>query len=306
MDNFNVFLLFPVHDMENTIKNEADYKDYMNTIGHLIDRADCEKGATLYYQGSNKDACIEQLSDINEMGSFYLENPELVINMLLANAEDWEEDPKHDDCFYGVWETENYNHKTEFPNVIKEIGEFVLREEGKCLLLNIHSGFNATHTTIHIIKDSQIPVPHQKLPALIPVRYATNFKDLENWFEFNREQRVLNITDERHNEKSPKYIKGRSPRLYDFRKENKNNQEIVQNLLNMAITDQRVRERESKDLMNYDKNKERYIWFEFENSSNQYHAYHLAIPLTHERDIKAEKNIPQRVLDIIKLRDKVK
>ncbi len=304
MDNFNVFLLFPVDDMENTIRNEVDYQNYVNTIGHLIDRADCEKGATLYYQGSNKDACIDQLSIITEMGSFYLENPELVINMLLTNAEDWEEEPKHHDCFYGVWETENYNHKTEFPNAIKEIGEFVLREEGKCLLLNIHSSFNAKQPTIRLIKDSQTPIPHQELPTLIAVKYAINFKDLENWFQFNREQRVLNITDERHNEKSPKYIRGKSPRLYDFRHTEQRG--IVQKLLNTAVTDQRSKERESKDLMNYDENQQRYIWFEFENASNQYHAYHLAVPRTHERDTKAEKTIPSRVLDILKLRNEVR
>ena len=40
--------------------------------------------------------------------------------------------------------------------------------------------------------------------------------------------------------------------------------------------------------------KKRYIWFENENTNNQYHAYHLAKPNSHEKDEKAVARIPSR------------
>ena len=300
MDNFNIFLLFPVDSIENAINCEEDYQAYMDAMCLVIDRADCEKGAKLYYQGSNKDNCIDQLTIINDC-DFYLQNPELIINILLENAEDWEEYPKNsNDCVYRIWDIESDTTISLFPASIKEVGEYILREQHKCLLVNIDNCFSFNRPFIPLFKDSRNIVSHQPLRQFVHIEYVANFTDIEKWFEYNRQQRQLNITDQRHNEQSPNYIRGKSPILYDFR--HSEQQQVVRNLLNTAITDQRSRERESKDLMNYDHTKERYIWFEYQNASNEFHAYHLAKPRTHERDENAEKNIPKRVLDILKVR----
>jgi hypothetical protein len=142
------------------------------------------------------------------------------------------------------------------------------------------------------------------LPQFTQIQYVFNFDELENWFNKNISKRVLNTTDPRHQEKSPQYVKGKSPLLHDLR--NEDNQKYIALLLDSAITDQRSEERTNKDLINFDAQKNRYIWFEAEGVNNQYHAYHLTKPQSHEIDTSAELNIPDRIKDILEYRLKNK
>jgi hypothetical protein len=90
--------------------------------------------------------------------------------------------------------------------------------------------------------------------------------------------------------------------LYDLSR-NEEAAHYVQNLLNDAFGDQNA-EQHSKDLMNFDAQKDRYIWFEYENDNpqNLYHAYHLAIPKTHDEEKNAIERMPKRAKRFIDLK----
>ena len=136
-------------------------------------------------------------------------------------------------------------------------------------------------------------------PTFVHIPYVHDFYSLENWLYQNTQKRNLNTTDFRHQEKSPDYIKGKSPLLYDLK--NKENHNLLQSLLDDAVGDAQ----EKNILINFDNEKKCYIRFEYEgdNPQNQYHAYHLVKPITHKRDLIAEKLIPSRIIDILEYRN---
>jgi hypothetical protein len=291
MDNFKVFVHFPTEKIEESIDSEEDYAQYFERIMFLLDRADCEKGVKLYYQGSNKDAFVEHLSDISYVYGYNILSPDTATNILLQYANDWEDSPSKniDDSnnVYRIWDFDNETLISEFSNTLKEVLEHIDLNNDKVLLINIENSISANHSFVVVLKYCRNLA---ELPKLAHIHFVKDFTNLDLWFKNNRTPRLINTTDERHNENSVRYIKGKSPILYDLRRDTEAVEHLL-NLLNNAVTDQRV----SKDLMNYDSKQDRYIWFENENAQNQYHAYHLAKPRTHEADEEAVSKIPPRV-----------
>ncbi len=272
---------------------------------NLIDRADCEKGVELYYEGSNKDQLIENLlamEAFEEIGNFGTIDIETAINTVLqaAGAENWETNPhfnqNENNCLYRIWDFDSRVLINNFPDVLKEVAEKILSTNEKCLLLNIEKSFHFHREFIPIFKDCRNSQVNQ-LPKFVHIQFVMDLQQLENWFLGNRLSRNLNISDMRHQENSPQYIPKKSPLLYDLR--NPENHKKLQKLLTSALGDQRT----SKDLVNYDSEKDCYIWFEYENDNpqNQYHCYHLVKPQTHEIDTTAEAKIPERIIRILNL-----
>jgi hypothetical protein len=68
MDSFNVFLTFPDKEsIENAIWSEADFDSYLLDIKDLIDRADCEQGANLYYDSTETNAFVQTLDTHSDL-----------------------------------------------------------------------------------------------------------------------------------------------------------------------------------------------------------------------------------------------
>lgn len=327
MDEYHIFLLFPRNVAFN---DETEYLNYIGKLGNLIDRADCQKGAELYYNATNKDAFIDDLAISPEVGGFYNLDLSLVINALLRDADDWENNQQHQsNCLYKIWDADsqtlfddnnitnrnpednsinNYDIvANQFISTYKEITDYLLQNKPNCLLLAIDNCVPILHRNntpsnkFFVFKDC---LEENQAPSFVIIPYLSTFSAIEAWFQEQQTPRLLNNTDPRHNESSPHYIPNKSPMLHDIWRDTDKRQ-YVQELLNSAITDQRSEENINKDLINYDAEKERYIWFERE-TDNQYHAYHLAIPRTHERDVnrlRGEGKIPERVKQILKQRD---
>lgn len=297
MKLFNLFLTFPDKaSIENAIWNEVAFDAYLLEIKDLIDRADCEQGVNLFYDSNETNAFAQTLDTHSDLIQDYLiDDPYILINALLRNSTDWTEHPLQDSaCFYGLWDFDSRYIEQNIPLSMKEASEY--SNKNQTLLINVKSGFHAHENCLFILKDSSTYAT-KCCPIFFKIDQVHSLNGLENWFQIHRPNRKINTTDQRHNEESPFYIKGKSPLLFDLTR-NGLAVKHVQDLLNSAIGDTH----ESKDLMNYDHQKERYIWFENENANNQYHAYHLALPRTHESDEKAISNIPKRAKQFIDMK----
>ncbi len=302
-DKFNVFLHFLTENIDQYISSLERGLVFMESVVICIDRADCEKGTVLFYQGSNKDMFLEQLTviqEFSEIGNFGTIPPEVSINYLLQeiNAENWEENPHYtpNECKHQIVSNKGgyeiiTNH---IPDVLKEIYERKIADnQGKYILLNLYNSFVLNEIEINIYK-----ICNNDTTDCKGVFYLKNFKELDQWFNQNRTPRNYNFIDNRHIEGHPEYVKKpkpKSPLLGGI-----GGKPNAANLLKDAIGDKK----ETQRLYNFDENKKCYIQFEYEgdNPQNQYHGYHLVQPKTHKTDKEAVSDIPQRVTKILDYR----
>jgi hypothetical protein len=305
MDIFNFFIIFPKETKETSVADivtdEVAYDVYLNELKDCLNRADCEKGVKLFYDATERTTFIKDLILGSELGDYYLSSdPFIVINDLLRNAVGFtkKERKQRENYFYALWDFESRSLVSNIPSSVEDASEYHINSaQSKQLILNLGSEFFPMKKDVFIFRDVS-SYDNQEMPTFIKLEQVCNFKNLEEWLMQNRTPRQLNTIDQRHNEQSPSYdsIREKSPLLYDLVRDDTAKVHVGE-LLNKAISDQY----ESKDLMNYDTTKGRYIWFEYENDNlqNQYHAYHLAKPFTHEADIKAIAKIPKRAKRLI-------
>lgn len=296
MDKFNIFLHFLAEDIDDHINSTEDGLAFMESVTIGIDRADCEKGSDLFYQGSNKDSFLEQLAMIEELGNFGIASPDVAINILLqdAYAENWEENPhyKPNECHYQI-QGNQYSTTSDIPDVWKEIYERKISDnQSKYILLNLYNQFIYNDIKITICK-----IYNNNPLDYIDVFYIKNFDELDQWFNENRTPRNYNFEDNRHIETHPDYIKNKSPLLGGM-----GSKTYAEFLLKNAIGDKK----ETQRLYNFDEKHKHYIQFEYEgnNPQNQYHGYHLVKPKTYETDNNAVSDIPQRVIKILNYRQR--
>lgn len=299
MSNFHIYIRFPA-GVENLITSNQEGRRFLKDIQILLDRADCEKGSVLYYNGAERDVFFNEMGLLQEedlLGFFGTLDFNEVIAFLLyeANATNWTENPIHDVkeevYYYRQWLSANRAANEDCPIVLKEMAERHVRIQGsnnteKCLFLNIFR-------TPPILEPILIVRGTYQNSALINIESVSNFSELDNWFLVNRIERNYNHNDNRHIEGHPQYISGKSPLLGGL-----GGKQNASELLMNALGDQRKR----KYLVNYDQGNTAYIRYEDENALDQYHGYHLVKPTVHERDIDAEDEIPGRVKDILKYR----
>jgi hypothetical protein len=299
MDTFYIYICFPKNINLSSIE---EGKQLLKDIQCLIDRADCEKGSILFYDSANKDSFFDILdvySESDMLGNFGMYSFQEVLSTLLleANVKDWRKGTINfddDDISYGEWLPNGMYLKNKISDLLKEITEqfFRLKDNNeKCLLLSI---YNSSHiyNPIHIIKNQK-----GKNNLVAKVDFVSHFIELENWFLKNRLLRNYNCLDNRHVENHPNYIKKKSPILGGL-----GGKKHLKELLGNAIGDYK----KIKYLINFDENNVCYVRYEDENISNQYHGYHLVKPITHERDIKEEKKIPERVKNLLQYRKKLR
>lgn len=297
------FLHFPTEKIDKLIATKEEAKQISKTIQLIIDRIDCEKNTKIFYQSSNKDNFFEKLHMVYEMGNFGIADLETTINKILheAKATNWEQ--KHtfeDSCLYRIWNIDNRILEEELIDSLKYILDTENNQTesiNNYIIISILDKPQYSRPFLSAYKDYLKQI---NKPTFIHIPYTHDFYSLENWLDKNIKMRELHTMDFRHQEHSPKYIKDKSPLLYDLR--NTKDQNSIQSLLNTAVGDARKR----KYLINFDEEKGCYIRFEYEgdNPQNKYHAYHLVKPITHERDSIAENLIPYRIIEILEYRKK--
>jgi hypothetical protein len=297
MDNFRIYLYFPTHRIEQLITPEISAENLIEEIKALITLADCEKGADLLFEGSNKDEFIEliNLLEIENYGSYNFEDS---INILLENAENWENSPisaiNEDNCIYRLWNFANKSVESPLPT-LKEITESKLQySHSKTILLNFFNAIFIDKKYFSLFKDCRND-PSEKFPKFVKIEALSDFLTFDKWLQKNRIKRNYNLEDSRHIENHPRYDKTKSPLLGGI-----GGKQNAANLLITAVGDPK----KSKDLINFDEGNDSFIWFEYENDNpqNQYHGYHLVKPKTHEKDKVAEAKIPDRIQDLLNYR----
>jgi hypothetical protein len=298
MNHFHVYLVFPISP-DDQINSQEEGRTLLRKIQMIIDRSDTENGTLLYYDSQNLTAFFSALQPLEEddlLGSFGCYTAEETISILLQQSSviEWTEDPIHEvneeSIYYKKWDNLSRNQIDSILPVHKEISERILRisdhDLEKCLLLEVCP---TDEELISIIRGS-----FDSLPNFTHINIVSDFLSLENWFEQNRIPRVFNLTDNRHIESHPNYISPKSPLL-----KGQAGRANAQNLLQSALGDKR----EKKYLVNIDQNNYNvYIRYEDENAMNQFHGYHLVKPITHDRDLEAEKKIPNRIKLLLEYR----
>ena len=90
MDIFNFFIIFPKEtantSVADTVADEVAYEVYLNKIKDFINRADCEKGVNIFYDESERNAFINDLVLVADLGGYYLFDPFIIVNDLMRNA----------------------------------------------------------------------------------------------------------------------------------------------------------------------------------------------------------------------------
>jgi len=308
MDKFKakVFLHFLTENIDRHITTADEGLAFMESVYICIDRADCEKGTELFYQGSNKDLFLQQLiliQEFSEIGNFGTIPPDVAINILLqeASAENWEENLHYtsDKCDYQIVRNKGGHQFTinNIPDVLKEIYERkIVDNQSEYILFNLYNNF-----IINDIKISICKICNNTPSDCQDAFHIKNFKELDQWLDENRTPRSYNFEDYRHIEGHPKYVKNppKSPLLGGL-----GGRQYAEELLPHAVGDKK----ETQRLYNFDEKNECYIQFEYEgdNPANQYHGYHLLKPKTHEVDEKAIRDIPQRIVNILEYRQRNK
>lgn len=310
MSKMNIFSWFPTDNIDSLIDNQDKTDVFMEEFRMSINRIRYEKETTLYYEQNNRNEFIDWFNLNSEYNGYGIMNMETVVYKLLDEKENPDIEclnTSEDNNIYKLWDIDSKVLYDDFPTILKSLVNKKLDHPlENFVFFNFHKAFNSIEI-IPIFKDCRNDT---SLPKFVHIKQVNGFLDLDNWLIDNRKTkpkiktktkskktRNYNLDDPRHVESHPRYIRGKSPIIGG-----ENGKLILKNLLPTALCDN-----QKKDLIAYDEENERYVWYEYEgdNLQYQYHGYHLAIPKTHKRDLKAEKNIPDGVIDIIKYRKKL-
>jgi hypothetical protein len=287
-----VFSFFPTGGFDNQIDTEEKSNDFIKEIRITINRVRYENTASLYYERENYDEFIEFVNDNAACENYGTLEPAAILDLVLRDAAAQKIETKdNENCLYRLW---NFGMVTDdFPNTLKYfVDNNIKNDKQKCLFLNFFHAFDF-RGTIPIFKDCQ---NDENLPRFVHILQTNQFKDTDEWLNENQKTRQYNVSDNRHIEIHGDYREGKSPIIGGQK-----GKEILDELLSEALG-----HNDRKILFAYDEQTERYIRYEDENSNEQFHGYHLAIPRTHERDTEAEKLIPEDVKEIIEYRKEIK
>lgn len=304
MQTIHTYIHFPENLDENLDGRNAEnaknlYKDFQMTI----DLADCENGSLIYYCKSNKDKffdnihAFEELNHLN-IGSYDLEtfiNSIFNENSVFAVGEEF-----NSNCKIMTYNSEHGGIDEEIPFIFFNIihRNKGLMEVDKQIVLNLFNSYFSQNPILFIVDCTN----SNDLVSTIEIPYVTNFHELDTWLIENRLKRNFNCDDNRHIENHPQSkiaSHNKSPLIGGL-----GGKKNAENLLENAIGDKKSISNKL-DLMNFDYSKNAYIWYEFENVNNQYHAYHLVKAFTHEKDNVAVNRISNRVLKLLEYRERM-
>lgn len=274
----------------------------INHVVHMLDRADCEKGAVLSFSEDNAEQFVSDLEALKEFEEFIgTYSSAEVISLILQelSVQNWPDKQLHETDewkkFYRHFSAGARIVSDDCPDVLKETAERIAmnlqqnNDTGKLLILDIGNAFPEM-SYISVIRGV-----NQDPPQMVNINKVSGFKELETWIYANTPDRNYNSADNRHIEGHPDYISGKSPVLGGIE-----GKTVLALLLKKAIGDARKR----PILVNFDYDKGAYVRFEYENVEiqNQYHGYHLVRPATHIQDVKAIQQLSPRIIKLLDFR----
>lgn len=286
---------------ETLVHSPVQFEELINHIIHMVDRADCERGAVLCFEETNATQFITNLDALKDFEEFVgtlstAEAISLILNGL--SAENWQEKQLHETDEWKAF----YRHFPANTRMTNEICPDVLKETAERMAMNLHHAGNKVliidigNSFPDINYLSVIRGGGQSEPEMFNISKVSDFKSLEVWIYANTPDRQYNYNDNRHIENHPNYIAGKSPVLGGM-----GGKAHLAELLKSAIGDPKERQ----ILANYDEaNNGVYARYEYENveHQNQYHGYHLVIPFTHEPDPIEIHKLPPRVVRLLEYR----
>lgn len=295
MQTIHAYIHFP-ENLDNDIQSRERGLELLKDFQMAIDLADCEKDSKLYYSKTNKDnffGNIQALEEFMTIGSYDFET---VVNTLFNESEvNAVNESIIEGCEVKSFQADGGYLVDNLPLIFYDIvrKHTYIVEPDKQIILNLFNGF-FSQNPILLLK-------HCGITSVTPIQieYFTSFAELDTWLEKNRTERNFNNTDNRHIQGSPDYIPGKSPLLGGIAARPK-----ASELLKNALGDKR-RNDNVNDLVNFDEDRNEYLWYEYEgdNPQNQYHAYHLVLHDAHQtRDKVAVGRITSRVIAIIEYR----
>lgn len=279
MSKFLIFALFPNGSTIDNLGNKVDFDKHITETKCIIDWALCEKDGQIWYDKDNFEEYLDAIKRNVKSGSFNF-SPANLFRKKLQNAEPIASKGLSE-CMYVLLKATGCDYNV--PLVIQKMAEEKYQDDSrKAVLLNLADALNWHRRIIPVLKDCyQIDINCR--PQLAIIEFVATWQDLGKWFRGNQIKRALNTNDNRHRDRSPR----KSPLLYNLRDKKENAR--CEDLLQTALTNPE----DHKDLVNFDDEKECFIWFECEGTNNQYHAYHLVKSEKGERDIssKGERKI---------------
>lgn len=294
MQTIHAYIHFP-ENLDDNIQSRERGLELLKDFQMAIDLADCEKGSKLYYSKTNKDIFfgnIQALEEFMTIGSYDFET---VVNALFNESEvNAVNESIIEGCEVKSYQADGGYLVDNIPLIFYDIirRHENITESDKQIILNLFNAF-FSQNPVFLIKQCGSSV------SSVSIDYFTNFSELDSWLINNRLQRNFNNTDARHIHGSSDYIPGKSPLLGGIAARPK-----ASELLKNALGDKR-RNDNIYDLVNFDDERNEYLWYEYEgeNPQNQYHAYHLVLHNNNQiRDKLAVGRITSRVIAIIEYR----
>lgn len=299
MQTIHIYIHFP-EKIDDHIQSHEHGRRIIKDFQMTLNLADCEQNSLLYYSKTNKNIFFENISTLEELSDFNIGaySFETLVNALfLENSIIPVKEDNDSGCNIKFYNTSIKNLDDYYPVILFTVVEKTkgLKEHDKQIILNLF-GENFSQNPILIIVDCKNEVTTIRVP------FITNFQELDNWLQENRLTWNFNHTDTRHIENSGNHKKDKSTGQYKSPLLGGiGGRTNAENLLKNAVGDKKSANNK-EDLMNYDDSTNQYIWYEYENANNQYHAYHLVKAFSHIRDEKAIKRISDRVLKIFEYR----
>lgn len=295
MSTIHAYIHFP-ENIDDEITSIEKGREIIKDFQMTIDLADCEKDSKLYYSKTNKENFFDNIEAHEELNNFKIGGYEFKeIIEILFNENDVKpvDESKIEGYEVKSFQTNGGYLVDNLPSVFYDIVRKDINsdETNKQIILNLFNAF-FSQNPILLLKSNLDAV------ETIQVDYVINFTGLDSWLQTNRQQRKFNNTDARHIENNPSYIPGKSPLVGGISARNNASQLLIN-----ALGDKR-RTNNVNDLVNFDDILNEYLWYEYEgdNPNNQFHAYHLVKPITHERDNQAVNRIPDRIINLINYR----
>lgn len=301
MQTLHTYIHFPENideHLDTVEKGEKLLKDFQISI----DLADCDKDTILYYSPSNTSAFFSNLGAYEELNkqNIGLYSFETTIGLVFKDNQVVPIDEENIlDCKIATYNSIPENLDQKPPITFYDLAKRhkTLSINDKQIILNLFDGYSSYENPIVVL------ITCKGNTETIKVPFVTNFRELDEWLQKNRLKRNFNKTDKRHIEYSGDHRKEKSGEYKSPLLGGLGGRENAESFLKAAIGD-KYSASNKKDLINYDTNKQEYIWYEYENDNpqNQYHAYHLVKAFSHERDTATISNISQRVIKILEYR----
>lgn len=297
----NVFIWLP-SDRILGINEEAEFDVFIEELSVLIDRIDCEQDVKLWGNEANITKFSENLETVSYIHGF----KGIPANLILDNIRD----VKDSDYSAFIWiDSSEKLREDEVSNDIAKNIVTLFNSTENLLFVNFEKTLSYHRSYLSVISDKE----GLEKPIFVCIPIVLNFEELDEWFKdkFGTE-RKFNFNANHHNANHRDYNREKTIIIGS-----EAGKEKLSALLKSALSDKKGRERIGTSLVNFDGDNKCFVWFEYENTNNLYHGYHLTLDESqfHGRDEESIKKIirknkvtideiPERVKRILEYRNR--